>query len=351
MYHQIVTEGGSATSTATLALPDAIRGALVGEHVLLAVGSGATSTNDAAFAGTDERGNTYSEVTAGATAAHAYRSGTSQISLLLAPVTTALQATDTIDLTHGGQGAQLWAAQAHAFAGLGAVDQVATAIPNQSTNLTVSAGAAAAQNAQLVVAAFIFSGDTAPTIPAGWSGYTVKTGTTAWRSVTMIWRYVDEPGTRSASITIGTGSVYAAVLASFNVATVPQVAVPDADISGTATVVPGGTASAALADPDPATRVDFTATGQTRRVSLAGMAKPVDTASMHVSLEGYFTSAASASVVLKLYEGATLRGTSAAIPVTAGLSRVSWVVPAAVVNAVTTGGWGNLELEITGTVA
>lgn len=331
----------SSTTSTTLT---ATRPAKIGQTIVIAVASGATASNDNAFTGSDTRSNTYTEQ------AHRFRSGTSQISILTCVVTTNIVTGDVITIGHGTQGAQLWAVWAGIFDDPTGIDTPATVTTDggSATSLTIGPSATVAQPSQLVLAAWVFSGDVTATFQPGWEGAQVKSGTSSWRSVAVAWQYANASGTRSAQVTIGASSVWAACLIALNAPVQPQVARPDADVSGSGTVIPSGSAAAAVADDDPATTVRM-ASGAPQEFSLPSINTPGSMSAVKVTIEARYLSGTSGSVVLKIREGATTRATSSAITVSGVLDRYVWTLTAGEAGAITD--WSNLTLRVEPTAA
>lgn len=347
MYLGLFGTAQSEPSTSTLLLtPD--RSAQVGQTIVIAAGSGATSGNDANFGATDTKGNTWVHVD------HGYRSGAHQISALTCKVTTELGPGDTITIDHAGTGAALWQVAAYLFDDLGTVDVHTNMNAAGGTGLAVGPTAGSgAQASQLVFAAFIFAGSgTTFTPTAGWASDLQAVGVTGFRSVASTWKYVNAAGARSAAGTIAPSSTSAGVVIAVNAPVQPQVAKPTSTIIG-GTVTPGGTASHIAVSDDLATSYTDSGASPTndpKEWGLGPLSRPSDLSTLKVMVEESRVSSASGSFKIIVKEGATVRSTSSAITITSANPRwYTYSVPSGDATAIVD--WTNLRVRVEETAA
>lgn len=168
---------------------------------------------------TDGRSNTYTTRAQAGTG-----SPTASCMLLQAPVTTALQAGDTITVTITGARVR-WCLEANAFGSVGAFDQTQqTDAGASSTSLTTGATPATTYPSELDIAVFAFGAGRTITVPAGWTatGASVETaaGSTD-RALQTIYQPVSATGAQTGTLTLNTASTYSAAIATFQLLMAP----------------------------------------------------------------------------------------------------------------------------------
>lgn len=359
----------SEAGTTTLVLSPTFT-APVGSTILIAIVSGHASpggvSNDAPFTATDTKSNTYADVST-SPSSHILRSGATQTSFLRTDVTAAIDSGGSITIAHGGNSSQLWTAVALVFDDVGALDTAVAPVGGtggSTTSFNAGSTGAGSQPAQLVVGVYGFSGNPQTWTPGAGQSGTINTVGTAptGRNVAVSWQYVNAPGTRSTSGTVTSGSVWVGGTYVFNSVVQPQIGVPSATRTG-GVVTPSGMAShLAVADLDPASYDESTASpvseihewGPLTHPDGSPLQKPVDlsqTGTQKVEFRAMISraTAASGSAVFKIREGTTIRATSGTINVTGQKVWLSFVPTSANLNAITD--WTNLYLQIVETAA
>lgn len=335
---------GTATQEATaqtLALAPN-RTSRVGDTIILAVGSGATSTNDNVFSATDNKGNTWTEIT------HQYRSGVSQISLLRSTLTSALGPADTITIAHGGVGMTLWVAAALIFDDLSATDVAVSGQGGTGNALTLTT-AVATQNTQLVLSAFIYSSAGQTMTPGAGSEWSkqISVGSTSVRNLGLYLDYVNAAGARTGSISITSTSAWVGAVVAVNSVLQPQVVRPTSTITAGAAVTPDTmTSHAAVSDGDATSYDDSvpTPTNAVKEWAIGAMTVPADLSSVKIIVEESRVNATSGSFKIILKEGTTVRSTSSAFTLTDKPVFYTYTVPSA--DAATVTDWTNLRVRV-----
>lgn len=170
-----------------------------GATVVVAV-NGAALNAATGFTATDTAGNTWTE--------RAFQvHGTpvnGQIGILTCPVETALTTSDTISVTCVSRTPDKWAVLGIAFGDVSGVDVATQTTGADGSSMSTGTTASAAQDSQMLVSAFGYTGTVTFTAQAGSDGSATATASpgAAPRSVGISWRPVDAPGARS-----GTGSL------------------------------------------------------------------------------------------------------------------------------------------------
>lgn len=162
----------------------------------------------------DGRSNTYTaDVSAGTS------NSTVQCAIITAPVTTALQASDTITVTISPARIR-WAMQADAFGSVGAVDKTAqNHNPGSGTSMATGTTATTAYASELLIGCWGFGrgGGATSTLDAGWSGgamVTTAAGSTD-RALQMGYQYVSATGAQSGTCSLDIAATHVGAIATY----------------------------------------------------------------------------------------------------------------------------------------
>lgn len=200
---------------ATVAVPITAAVA-VGKRVVLAV-NGAALNAATSFSATDSKGNTYTQR---AFAVSAVAAVDGQIAIISGAITTALTTSDTISVTCNTRSPDKWCAIGLAVDDIaGGYDVSATNTGTTGTALATGTTGAAAQDRELLVAAFGFTDATAARTltMAGWTQLTKATASPASspRSLILAYQYIQATGTRAGTGTLSSAEAWVGAISAY----------------------------------------------------------------------------------------------------------------------------------------
>lgn len=314
------TAAGSKTMPVTVAVP-------IGTMCVLAVATNALSAQDGSFVVTDSKGNTWTErADAGTGAAHQFKSGTIQLSVLYSKLTAALTTADTITVSHPAANVILWTGLVEAFDDLTAFDVVASA--NGASAAPASGpSAAAVQSNELLFTATAWGATPTPTVPGGYSSSPeVSAAGSSTKNLQNQWKYVTTGGTRSGSLPLSGSSSWCQVTVAFTSAAPPQILVPISDITTTGWTQTGGTSGSDWTSIDEGSvpdTTDYLTSGvnpvaQVLEGALSVGSTPSDLTGHKIAAYLRLNGAAG-TALLRVKQGSTIIATSSAITLTPGV--------------------------------
>lgn len=223
MTATFVAERGRDVFTGTTTLTRSVNvngNVAVGDFLFVVISTPAGSGTNTSHTVTDSNGNSYDSHALGVQGP-----GNAQVSIATCKVTSALDTTDTITVT-ADFGSAVWLTVVLHFSGVSAYDVGLATNGGTGSALSVGPSAAAAQNDQVMVAGFGFTGTgviISGITPSGFTAQPIATSTGTIRNLQVIWGIVSSDGSsgRSVSANMDSSHGWAGALAVAN-ADLPQ---------------------------------------------------------------------------------------------------------------------------------
>lgn len=352
---QLSTPFSDASSTAagSKTVP-CVQAAPIGTTVMLIVATNALSTQDGSFTVTDNAtgggaANTWTE------RAHAFKSGTVQMSVLTCTLTRALTTAHSFTISHPAVNVIDWCVQTHAWDDLTAFDVAIAA--NGASNAPASGPTApGAQANELTFVATAWGSTPTITDPGRWtSGPTTSAIGTSQKNLEVHWQYTTTGGARSGSASLSASVAWCQATVVFKSGSPPQILVPVADVNASGWVQTGGTPGNAYSCINSGATPDDTSyltspnnpSAQPLEMLMAAGSAPIDLTGDKLRVRARLNGS-TGNLLLRVKQGSTTIATLTSTPLTAGA--IQWYeFDLSTVQAAAISGYGTLHgyLEVT----
>jgi hypothetical protein len=202
----------NGTTTKTLTGVNAVpvtNAVAAGDLAVLVVDCPAGGGANTTFTVTDTKGNTWTQR---ALVVQTTTGGNGQVAIMGSILTTALTTSDTLTVTVNNFGAIIWCWIGMHFTGITSFDVAATNVGASSSTLSSGTTAAGAQDVEMVLGAFGYTGtgvSLTSLTPSGFTSQPIQSTTGTIRNLGVVWGFTNAPGTRSVGAHMSDASSHA----------------------------------------------------------------------------------------------------------------------------------------------